>query len=305
MDSSSFDFSGTVEVVVLPGFLPVVCQSETRIGPTDMSEINEPQNGEDVFNAQERQSSHRLPWHSLVGRFSATVVTLLVSRPIVRTWLHSGLRLAEVDESQPHLMHLYIGRQESVSPALFGQPIRFPFCYDYPEIIAAVPDLEVQSHSIPILQKPVTYLAHLFLGAWGPTVLGRGIYMVNKSYARIEMVNGCVRALTRHGRRLLDAHITPVPLAPVIPLHEGLRRNPTCYLSQPLVVGRRGKLKLARMEFLDPLVELAPVHVSLDMAAGFVSWMPEIRCDVPGIHEVDSGAFQFQSGWRLTSNCKV
>ncbi len=270
-----------------------------------MSEINESQNGEDAFNAQGRPSAQRLPWHSLVGRFSATVVTLLVSRAIVRSWLHSGLRLAEGDESQPHLMHLYIGRQESVSPALFGQPIRFPFCYDYLEIIAAVPDLEVQSHSIPILQKPVTYLAHLFLGAWGPTLLGRGIYLVNKSFARIEMVNGSVRALTRHGKRLLDAHITPVPLAPVIPLHEGLRRNPTCFLSQPLVVGRRGKLKLARMEFLDPLVELSPVHVSLDMAAGFVSWMPEIRCDVLGIHEVDRGAFQFQSSWRLTSPCKV
>ncbi len=292
-------------VVVLAEFRLVPCQSETRIGPTDMSEINAPPNGEDVFNAQGRPSSHRLLWHSLVGRFSATVVTLLVSRPIVRSWLHSGLRLAEGDESQPHLIHLYIGRQASVSPALFGQPIRFPFCYDYPEIILAVPDLEVQSYSIPILQKPVTYLAHLFLGAWGPTVLGRGIYLVNKTFARIEMVNGSVRARTRHGRRLLDARITPVPLAPVIPLHEGLRRNPTCYLSQPLVVGRRGKLKLARMEFLDPLVELSPVHVSLDLAAGFVSWMPEIRCDVPGIHEVDSGAFQFQSSWRLTSTGKV
>ena len=305
MDAPSSDLFGTEEVVVLPEFLPVDCPRETRNRPTDMSEINDAQHEDDVFNAPGRPSSHRVPWHSLIGRFSATVVTLLVGRPIVRSWLHSGLRLAEGDDSQPHLMHLYIGRQESVSPALFGQPIRFPFCYDYPEIITAVPDLEVQSHSLPILQKPVTYLAHLFLGAWGPTVLGRGIYLINKSFARIEMVDGGVRALTRHGRRLLDAHITPVPLAPVIPLHEGLRRNPTCYLSQPLVVGRRGKLKLARMEFVDPVVELAPVHVSLDMAAGFVSWMPEIRCDVPGIHEVDSGAFQFQSGWRLTTTGKV
>ena len=226
------------------------------------------------INATGKPSSHRLPWHSLVGRFSTTVVTLLVSRPIVRSWLHSGLRLAEGDESQPHLMHLYIGRQESVSPALFGKPIRFPFCYSYPEIIAAVPDLEVQSHSIPVLQKPVTYLAHLFLGSWGSTVLGRGVYMINKSFARIEMENGGVHALTRHGRRLLDARISPAPLAPVIPLQEGLRRNPSCFLTQPLVVGRRGKLKLARMEFLDPVVEFFPAHVSLDMAAGFVSWMP-------------------------------
>lgn len=266
-----------------------------------MSDISDAQTGEAAFDATQSAASRRLPWHSMVGQLSATVVTLAVSRPIVRSWLHSGLRLADGDECQPHPVHLFIGRQESVSPALFGQPIRFPFCYDYPEIITAVPDLEVQSRSIPILQKPVTYLTHLFLGSWGATLLGRGLYSMNKSFAHIEMANGCVRAVNRHGRHLLDARITPVPLAPMIPFQEGFRRNATCFLSQPLVIGRRGKLKLARLEFLDSGTELSSVRVRLDIAAGFLSWMPEIRCDVLGVHEVDGGAFQFKSGWRLSA----
>ena len=264
-----------------------------------MFDISNAQNDEDAVDATRSASFRRLPWRSMVGQLSATVITLAVSRPIVRSWLHSGLRLADGDERQPHPVNLYIGRQESVSPALFGQPIRFPFCYDYPEIIMAVPDLEVQSRSIPILEKPVTYLTHLFLGSWAATLLGRGLYLMNKSFAHIDIVNGYVRAVNRHGRRLLDARITPVSLAPVIPFLEEFRRNAPRFLSQPLVIGRRGKLKLARLEFLDPGAELSPVRVSLDMAAGFVSWMPETRCEVLGIHEVDGGAFQFKSRWRL------
>lgn len=238
-------------------------------------------------------------WHSLVGRFSATVVTLSVERAIVRTWLHSGLRLAG-SESGTHPVYLFIGRQAGVSPALFDRPIRFPFHFRYPEIIVAVPDLSVECDGIPGGRWPVTYFPHLFLGSWGSTFLGRGIYGINKSFARIDDSNGQVHAANRRGRRLLDATISPLPDRAALSFLDAGRRNPGGFLRQPLVVGTRGRLRLASFQFENAKPEIVPVRVKLDLAEGFVSWMPATKRDVPGIDEDDLGAFHFESDWRLS-----
>ena len=240
-------------------------------------------------------------WNCLTGTFSATVVTLAVPRPIVHSWLHSGLRLPPGDDRSPHPVHLYFGQQAAVSPALFGIPMRALVELQYKEIILAVPDLEVRSDRIPVPPSPVTYFPHLFLGAWIPTLIGRGFYAINKSFARIDSSDGRVSAVNRHGRRLLDARMTPVSGAPAVPWTEVARSNPTCLLKQPLVVGRRGRIKLARFEIQEPETDVTPVRVALDMAEGFVSWLPALRADIPGIDERSDGAFQASFSWRLSA----
>jgi|GEM_PF-5207659 hypothetical protein len=237
--------------------------------------------------------------HGLLGRFSATVVSLQVDRAIIRSWLHSGLTLPEGDATQPHRVFLHFGRQELVSPMVYGRAIRFPFCYSYHEIIIAVSDLEIRDANGLLRASEVTYMPRLYLSSWAPTLLGRGFYGFSKSYATFDVAPNSFRATNRRGQPLLDAEIQTSECLASDKNVNGLPVDFRRIISQPIALGKGNRLNLSRYAFDLASAEIRPARVSLKITPELLSWMPKSEAVFPGCDEALNGAFSLNANWTL------
>jgi hypothetical protein len=148
-----------------------------------------------------------------VGRMTAVVAMLALSRDGARAMLPAGLELAAQDfmPGERHPLVLVLGRQSDVRPRLL------PLGADYLEAILGVPFVQLRERGTPP-RGPFCYCPRLFLDRRLPIVVGRLLYHYDKRRALIRMTADSYRiAEPTRGERLLDAQFgaaeAPVELA--------------------------------------------------------------------------------------------
>jgi hypothetical protein len=238
----------------------------------------------------------------LVGHFAATVITLPIDRRIIRTWLPTGITFGPEAGGGEHPLFVFLGRQRDVCPVVCGRRWPLPFCLDYAEIIAAVPDLWLE-RPLRGWDEPVTYLPRLYLNSWFATLIGRGLYRIKKAYARIQHTAETFVATNRHGEPLLTASLEPSGERPLPPPDRRLGRLPW-FLQQPIALEGRAGINLSEFRFDLRDVEVTPMRAHLELFPAILSWLPRMETVTGSIGEAEFGAFRFEAPWHL-ARCPV
>jgi hypothetical protein len=225
-----------------------------------------------------------------VGRMTAVVAMLALSRDGARAMLPAGLELAAQDfmPGERHPLVLVLGRQSDVRPRLL------PLGADYLEAILGVPFVQLRERGTPP-RGPFCYCPRLFLDRRLPIVVGRLLYHYDKRRALIRMTADSYRiAEPTRGERLLDAQFGAAE-APVEPA----RRAAAMLFELPVISRAAHGWRYSVADFGLGRALLEALELKLTIHRPFAAGLPAGEFVIPGIEGDPSRAFRIDTSWRL------
>jgi Acetoacetate decarboxylase (ADC) len=235
-----------------------------------------------------RASAGKWSRFDFVGRLSAIVAILPLSREAVQAMLPAGLGLAaqRFMPGERHPLVLILGQQSDVRP----RPL--PLGANYLESILAVPFVEHRGHGP---DGPFCYCPRLFLDRRLPTIAGRLLYGYTKRRATIRMTQNSYRIADLDRGDLLvtaDFRTTGVALEPP---HSGA----AALFSLPVISqGARGWWYSCADFGLDRAV-IRPIELTLVIHRPFVSGLPVGEFLIAAVGADGGRAFRIRTSWRL------
>jgi hypothetical protein len=224
-----------------------------------------------------------------VGRMSAVVAVLSLSREGARAMLPPGLELAAQGflPEKRHPLVLILGRQSDVRPRLL------PFGADYLEAILAVPFVQLGGPG-ERPRGPFCYCPRLLLDRRLPIAIGRLLYGYDKRRARIGMTAESYRIADPAHDELLSARFRAAA-APVEPL-----RSAAAMLFQLPVISRAAHgWRYSLVDFGVDRAQIEPLELTLTIHRPFVSGLPVGEFVIAGNQSETARAFRIQTSWRL------
>jgi hypothetical protein len=220
-----------------------------------------------------------------VGRMTAIVAILPVSRAAARAMLPAGLDLAAQDfvPGDQHPLVLILGQQSNVRP----RPL--PLGADYLEFILAVPFVECRG------QGPFCYSPRLYLDRGLPILAGRLLYGYDKQRAAIRTsADSYSVAEFGSAEPLVEAHLRNTGAA-VAPSQSG----PATLFDLPVISRAARRWWYSCADFGLDRAALQPVELDLVIHRPFVSGLPVGRFMIAGIEADAARAFRIRTSWRL------
>jgi hypothetical protein len=220
-----------------------------------------------------------------VGRMTAIVAILPVSREAAQAMLPAGLDLAAQDfvPGDRHPLVLILGQQSNVRPRLL------PLGTGYLEFILAVPYVEHRGHG------PFCYPPRLYLDRDIPIVAGRLLYGYDKRRAAIRMsADSYSVAESDGGEPLIEAHFRNSGAA----VEPSRSRAATLFELPVISQAARGWWYSCADFGLDRAV-LQPVELDLVIHRPFVSGLPVGRFSIAAVEADAARALRIRTSWRL------
>jgi hypothetical protein len=235
-----------------------------------------------------RTSARTWSRFDFVGRLSAIVAILPLSREAVQAMLPAGLGLAaqRFMPGERHPLVLILGQQSDVRP----RPL--PLGADYLESILAVPFVEHRGHGP---DGPFCYCPRLFLDRRLPTMVGRLLYGYAKLRAAIRMTQNSYRiADLDRGDLLLTAEFRTSGAALEPP-----QVGAAALFSLPVISQGAHGWRYSCADFgLDRAV-VGPVELALVIHRPFVSGLPVGEFLIADVEADGVRAFRIRTSWRL------
>jgi Acetoacetate decarboxylase (ADC) len=235
-----------------------------------------------------RTSAGKWSPFDFVGRMSAIVAILPLSREAAQTMLPAGLRLAaqRFMPGERHPLVLLLGQQSDVRPA----PL--PLGASYLESILAVPFVERRGRGP---QGPFCYCPRLFLDRRVPTITGRLLYGYAKRRATIRMTQNSYRIADLDGGDLLLAANFRSTGAALEPSQSGA----AALFSLPVISQGGQGWRYSCADFgLDRAI-VRPVELALVIHRPFVSGLPVGEFLIAEVGADGARAFRIRTSWRL------
>jgi hypothetical protein len=232
-----------------------------------------------------RASAGKWSPFDFVGRMTAIVAILPVSRAAAQAMLPAGLDLAAQDfaPGDRHPLVLILGQQSNVRPRLL------PLGAGYLEFILVVPFVERQGRG------PFCYPPRLYLDRDIPIVAGRLLYGYDKRRAAIRMSADSYRvAEAGSAEPLVEAHFRTAKAAV-----EPSRSGAAMFFDLPVISEAARGWWYSFADFGLDRAFVQPVDLDLVIHRPFVSGLPVGRFSIAGV-EADAGrAFRICTSWRL------
>jgi hypothetical protein len=224
-----------------------------------------------------------------VGRLTAAVAVLSLSREAARAMLPTGLELV-VQHFWPgkrHPLILMLGRQSDVRPRLL------PLGAEYLEAILVVPFVQLGGPGEPP-RGPFCYCPRLLLDRRLPIAVGRLLYGYDKRRALIRMTAESYRIADPAQGELLSARFRAAA-APVEPL----QRAAAMLFQLPVISRAAQSWRFSFADFGLDRALIEPLELKLTIHRPFVAGLPVGEFVIAGNQGETSRAFRIQTSWRL------